>query len=91
MKTFMLWLGGSSYSCGGYDDIEKFESLEACKQEFKDRLHDRYYPCVEHDTAENGGPVGWLWFHHKPDDNDDLYPDRVIEFGPRGGLNIYPA
>ena len=91
MKTFMLWHGGAGYACSDYNDIESFESLDEALHAFRSRLNDSYYPCVETATPEEGGPCAWLWFHEKPADDGDLYPDRVIELGPRGGLNQYPG
>ena len=93
MKVYMLWHGGSSYSVGGYDDIESFDSLGIARDEFelRTRSHMTFYPCVSTDTPDNGGPSAWIFLYSKPDDNGDLYPDRVMEFGPRGGIQISRA
>lgn len=86
MTVYMIWNGGSGYGCGELDDLEEFETLAAARQAFTERAttFDAYYPCVEHDTPDNGGPTAWLYMD-KPTD-PDAYPDRVLEFGPRGGL-----
>jgi hypothetical protein len=88
MNTWMLWNGGSSYAHSdnfNRADCERFDSLAAAKHEFKSRLHDTYYPCVENDTPDNGGPWAWLCFAD-PYQIGDLYPDRILELGARGGL-----
>lgn len=87
MKTWMLWYGGSSYSVGGYDDIEEFDSLAQAKRIFWYRYENRdgSTPCVT-DESE-----AWLWFKAKPEDNGDLYPDAILSFGPRGGVRLEVA
>lgn len=87
MKTFILWHGGSSYAVGGYEDIEVFDTLQDAKDAFRSRADfDPYYPCVSQDEPEGGGPEAWLWFKRKPEDDGDLYPEVLLQFGPRGGL-----
>ena len=93
MITWMLWHGGCGYAPADQFnrvDCERFDSLATAKHEFKARLHDSYYPCVDHDTPENGGPSAWLCFDD-PFEVGDLCPDRVLEFGTRGGLTCTPG
>ena len=88
MITWMLWNGGSGYGAAdafNREDCERFPTLAAAKHHFISRLNDNYYPCVENDTPENGGPSAWLCFYD-PFEIGDLLPDRVLELGPRGGL-----
>ncbi len=88
MKCWMLWHGGASYAPSELpDDLESFDSLRELRDSFDARGYDSYYPCVSDDTAEDGGPSGYVYFRD-PTDESDPYPDRIIEYGPRGGLRI---
>ena len=90
MKVFMLWNGGSSYAPANpfeAQDIEVFPSIDAAIDDFESRLYSAYYPCVERETSENGGPSAWLCIDN-PYQNGDLMPDYVMEFGPRGGVHV---
>jgi len=92
MKTWMLWHGGSSYGVGTIpEDVESFDSLQDALHEFQAREEgwNTYYPCVSDETPENGGASAWLWFAFP--EGSDPYPDRVVEFGPRGGLVVSNA
>jgi hypothetical protein len=86
----MLWHGGASYACGYIpEDLEHFDSLRAAKDSF-DRRADSwatYYPCVEREPSEEGGQSAWIFFY-EPTENCDAYPDRILEYGPRGGLLV---
>jgi hypothetical protein len=93
MKIFMLWHGGSSYSC--FDqfnraDCEEYPTIQAARDEFQARVHNSYYPCVSAIPVDAGGPSAWLCFSD-PYQDGQLYPDRVLSFGPRGGLREEPA
>lgn len=90
MKVWMLWHGGSSYAHGSIeDDVEEFASLKAAKDAFAARADfDPYYPCVSDDAS------AWIFFHDPNDEGNgpgDPYPDRVLEFGPRGGVRVEHA
>lgn len=89
MKVYMLWHGGSSYAMFDQfnrDDIEEFDSIKDAVESFRARADfDPYYPCVSDGLPEEGGPEAWLCFDN-PYQNGDLYPDRVLSFGPRGGV-----
>lgn len=94
MECWMLWHGGASYAHGDIvADIEHFDSLRAAMRSFDSRADswNTYYPCVEREPAENGGQSAWIFF---ADPNDpangprDPYPDRILEYGPRGGLKV---
>jgi len=91
MIVYALWHGGASYAPGSIEtDLETFDSLAAAKDAFASRAgFDPYYPCVSEDTAEDGGPSMWI-FLAEPDSRDP-YPDRIIEFGPRGGVQVQNA
>ena len=82
-----LWHGGSSYAVFDVhnpDDVERFPSLAAAKEEFLSRLSDPYYPCVYADTPEHGGPEAWCFYG----DEVGEYPDFILYFGPRGGIRV---
>ena len=89
----MLWHGGSSYEVGYIDeDTEEFPSLAAAKDAFAGRADtlETYYPCVSEDTPEDGGPSAQVFFAD-PREFADPYPDRVLSFGPRGGVRVEHA
>lgn len=95
MKVFMLWHGGSSYAPADQfnrKDIEQFDSIAEAKRAFAARGEgsDSYYPCVDTSEQEAGGASAWLCFSD-PYQIPDLYPDRVMTFGPRGGVRVEPA
>lgn len=89
MKVTMFWNGGSSYACfdtHSADDAEVFESLERAKRAFQNRLNDSYYPCVEDCAPDEGGPEAWVFFGESHPVIGQECPDRVLRFGPRGGV-----
>lgn len=91
MECWMLWHGGASYAHGEIPrDLEHFDSLRELRDAFARRLWDSYYPCVSDEPAEDGGPSGYVYLRD-PSDECDPYPDRIIEFGPRGGVVVTPA
>jgi hypothetical protein len=91
MECWMLWHGGSSYAHGYIpEDLEHFKSLTEAVSAFDRRADswETFYPCVERTEPEEGGPSAWI-FLAEPD--GDPYPDRIIEFGPRGGIHVERA
>jgi hypothetical protein len=89
------WHGGGSYVGGGQESREVFPSINAAREAFYSRYRNGYAfrqtfnyadgrtesvlcPAVD-ETSEIrlyfGGP-------------DQDYPDRVIKFGPRGGIIV---
>ena len=94
MLCTMFWHGGSSYAV--FDthnprDAEEFRSIKDAKDAFWRRLGDRYYPCVSDAIPDDGGPEAWLFLCPKRDAIGQDYPDRIIKFGPRGGVIVEPA
>ena len=84
-KVTWLWHGGSSYSVPGPEDAETFPSLKAAKEAFWRRAClDLYYPCVTDDVPEDGGPEAWVFYGTEAGD----YPDKIMRFGPRGGVRV---
>lgn len=96
MKCYMLWHGGDSYGVGSIEeDIEEFDSLRAAKSAFASYAdHDPYRPCVSNEEPDNGGPSAWIFFYNPNDPDEagygggDPYPDRIMLFGPRGGVRL---
>ena len=93
MKVTMFWSGGSSYAPADVHsakDAEVFQSIADAKQAFAGRCngHDTYYPCVSDDAPEDGGPEAHLFFGDKHPVVGQEYPDRIMRFGPRGGVVI---
>lgn len=90
MKVWMHWFGGEGYSNELEDSPEVFDTLADAKWEFERRVADPYYPLLREVPADDGGPSAWL-FLSDPAGVSDLYPDRVMEFGPRGGIRVFEA
>lgn len=100
MKCIMLWHGGASY--GMFDstnpeDVEEFDSMKDAAWAFEKRSwgSQSYYPCVSNDPPDEGGPEGWLLLGYEDAEDflangphGDLYPDRIIRFGARGGVHV---
>ena len=87
MKVHGLWYGGSNYSApDGHDprDWEAFDSLQEAKDTFWRRAdHDPFRPCVDEETTE-------LHVYFSPEYHENG-PDRIIKFGPRGGVLLERA
>jgi hypothetical protein len=88
-------------------DLERFHSIAAACEALSDRYNSNghrkvefdfanrdteyvYCPCVERESSI------WLWTGANLDlDTGAIfvpeYPDRIIEFGPRGGVRVTPA
>lgn len=91
MQCWMLWHGGSSYAHGYIpEDLEHFGGLTEAIRSFDARADssNTYYPCVEREPAEDGGQSAWIFF---AEPGGDPYPDRILEYGPRGGLRVTHA
>ena len=101
MKVFALWHGGSSYGVGGLEYLEKFDSLADAKEEFYERYHysrGYFQYAEESDDAGPSGSIGtpcvsesasmeiFLGDIEDIGRDGDLYPDRVISFGPQMGV-----
>ncbi len=90
----MFWHGGNNYACfdtHNPEDAEQFDSLEDAKRAFRSRTSDPYYPCVDNREPEDGGPEAWIFLCSKEQALGAEYPDRIMSFGPRGGVIITPA
>ena len=96
MKVYMLWHGGSNYAMPDHfrrEDIDECDSLAAARDLFEARTDNwtsPATPCVERVPPDDGGPSAWICFAD-PFEVGDLYPDRIMEYGPRGGLKVTPA
>ena len=102
MKVYGLWHGGSSYGVGGLEYLEKFDSLADAKEEFYERYHYSrgYFQYAEETEYITSGSTGtpavsesasmWIFVGDIEDigRDGDLYPDRVISFGPQMGVRI---
>jgi len=88
-------------------DLEQFTTIAAAREALADRYNSNglrkvefdfinrdteyvYCPCVERESSI------WLWLGANLDlDTGNVfvpeYPDRIIEFGPRGGVVVTPA
>ena len=91
MKVTMFWYGGNSYAVFDVHDrrdAEVYDSLADARRAFSSRTHDPYTPCVSDDSPDNGGPEAWLFFGESHPVIGQEYPDRVMRFGPRGGVIV---
>lgn len=82
MKVVMVWYGGINFDRPDEDGGEEFSSLSAAKARFANWL------LVEEDTPDNGGPEGHIYFGSLKDWCPANGADRVLSFGPRGGVRI---
>lgn len=98
MEVFALWNGGGSYARGTvHDDLEKFPSIHAVEEALRDRYdsngHRRVtFPYVRGEDHVYVPVVGLesyfeVWFSD-PRSGAEPAPDRFIQFGPRGGVQI---
>ena len=88
-NVVMFWHGGLSYAAPDTSDkrdAEQFDSLASAKRAFAARTNDSYYPCVDGDTPDDGGPTAWVFIGRVKDVLGADYPDYVLSFGPRGGV-----
>lgn len=86
MKVKALWFGGGSYSAPSPelnpDDLEEFSSMKQAADVFYCRAENRdgRTPLVEESEMQ-------IFFCGHPAEAE-YYPDRIIRFGPRGGVRI---
>lgn len=87
MRCYAQFYGGSSYSHPEADQCEVFDSLKEAVQIFEYRTsRDSHFPCTDENacmTVWFGEPEGDF-----PCDGANIYPDRRIYFGPRGGVRV---
>jgi hypothetical protein len=94
MKVTMFWFGGSSYAM--FDthnprDAEEFDSMRAARNAFAARTNDSYYPCVDEESPDDGGPEAWIFKGPAKQNIGAEYPDFTMSFGPRGGVRVTRA
>lgn len=100
MRVYGLWHGGADYAMPYVDNenLEVFPSLGAAKAALRERQDTGGWQRQEFTFADgrtasvlcpNVGPTSSItvWFYD-PLECEDPYPDRVIEFGPRGGVRV---
>jgi hypothetical protein len=86
--SFNAWWGFSAILPSNRErNLDHEKSLDVLVKSFDRRRLDSYYPCVSDETPEDGGPEGHLFFQD-PTEHADLYPDRIVRYGPRGGLVV---
>lgn len=87
MRCYAQFYGGSSYSHPEADQCEVFDSLKEAVQIFEYRTsRDSHFPCTDENacmTVWFGEPEGDF-----PCDGANIYPDRQIYLGPRGGVRV---
>lgn len=86
MPCWMLWHGGASWSPPEIPrDLEPFDSMREAKDAFWRRGDfDPFFPCVGSDAYA-------YIFLYDPTEVADPYPDRIIRYGPRGGVVLEHA
>lgn len=87
MKCWATLQGGVDY---GYDPtVVEYPSLAAVMVEYEARKRRTYYPCWGAKREADHEYVGFIYLAPLPDnDSTDMYPDRVLVSGPRGGIRI---
>ena len=91
MRVTMFWHGGSSYAAFDVHerrDAEVFESIQDAARSFASRPGQRYYPCVSDASLDDDGPSAWLYFGSTHPVLGQDYHDRIVSFGPRGGVRV---
>jgi hypothetical protein len=75
------WYGGTNYTFPSMSDVEQFKSIKEAKNVLQSRRHnyDGKTPCVSNNCNIT------LYFYD-PRKERDPYPDRILTFGPRGGI-----
>jgi len=100
MKVWGLWYGGSSYATPERSDLEEFPSITGAREIFEcrgdgwDPVTRSRCPCVDAGASayEYGHGAEMQLFFDKPHLDDPYwYPDRIIRFGPRGGVQVIPC
>lgn len=94
MKVTMFWHGGSSYACfdvHNEDEAVVCSSIKAAIDKFAGYVGDPHTPCVSESSPEDGGPEAWLFFGKTHPVVGQEYPDRILKFGPRGGVVMETA
>jgi hypothetical protein len=90
MKVWMQWWGGYNYGHGEIDESEQFDSMKAAADEFWRRYEFGDF----HRNSEGffcpgvGRESEMRVYFSDPAEMRDPYPDRLITFGPRGGVRV---
>lgn len=98
---YALWHGGINYAAPYVsDDTEAFDTISQAVNEFRRRAFSGYgtfdyisKPPESIDTpcARDGASMSLYFYDPTADDVRDPYPDRLIEIGPRGGIQVSKA
>jgi hypothetical protein len=98
MKVFGLWHGGASYVTGDPSKyVELFESIDHARQALRDRREEGHWRhClfqyadgrVERNLCPSVDQTSEIRIYMRDPRLEDTYsePDRIIRFGPRGGV-----
>lgn len=90
-----MWHGGPNYSQPYAADAEEFGSLRAAVDAHLSRYRNRdgRTPCVSEESEMwlYAVPRGWNYGDMVAAIEHDGYPDRIVKFGPRGGIRIERA
>lgn len=98
MIVYALWDGGAGYSSPAIPDhVERFDSLADAKDAFYARHMGAVIRCpfayvnrepISVYTPLTDASARMQVFFYDPTDERDPYPDRIITFGPRGGIRV---
>jgi hypothetical protein len=88
MKVFTLFEPPGNYGPAYPEHAEQFPSLEAAGYALRDRVSGREYsfPCVDSDAR-----LSVFFSDPRLSEDGDIYPDRIITIGPRGGIRVERA
>ena len=98
MRVYALWYGGCSYAFGDFADVETFDSMQALKDAFESRCYGGSFRRQNFTFADgrtqsvftpavDGSSTEMHVFYAMPEEGD-MYPDRIVKFGPRGGIRV---
>jgi len=99
MRVYGQWFGGSSYSVPQVDEeVEVFASMSEAYTRFSDRYwfgysFDQPFTFADGQTVSTRTPCVDLsaemrLYFTDPREMRDPYPDRVVSFGPHGGVRV---
>lgn len=94
MKTYGVYHGGRNYSTYWTNqDVEEFDSLQSARDTFESRNDfDPHFPCTDESAEMQLFLIDPRSENSKPTDAFcDIYPDRLLTIGPRGGTVMMPA
>ena len=89
MKCWGLWYGGNSYVSPTFEDMEEFNSIQHAKNVVEGRYEGDDGSGMRTPAVDDSSEMHL--YLTAPDKLNDTYPDKIIKFGPRGGIIVIEA